>query len=265
MGVPPRRPVRYRTIILTCAVAATLVTLVSRGVFLGLLVLAIGVAAAVLVGRRERLRRPPLKGRWKPTVQHPELPPPADDPFIGWNPAQVEGVLTQTIPLAEFPLAAALRGQLDALALGRAKRIVEAPTLLQHAANDAESWPHVESAVADALALAERQFVELAPQGRPQLSQALALCAAQGVLLAEWRQLEDGPTAWQDSTARIRASDAFTIYRLAEAMRRRLLPDLFAGVHRRSNFDIGLLVPYTIAQAFFLRLRGAPPRVRFAA
>jgi len=103
--------------------------------------------------------------------------------------------------------------------------------------------------------------VRLAQQGRPRLTQALALCAAQGVLLAEWRQLEDGPTVWDGPAARVRASDAYAIHRVAEVMRRRLLPDLFAGIDGRPpDFDVSLLVPYTIAQAFYLRLRGAPPK-----
>lgn len=37
--------------------------------------------------------------------------------------------------------------------------------------------------------------------------------------------------------------------------------DLFAGIDGRPpDFDVSLLVPYTIAQAFYLRLRGAPPK-----
>jgi hypothetical protein len=96
--------------------------------------------------------------------------------------------------------------------------------------------------------------------------QALALCAAQGTLLAEWRQLEDGKTAWQGEGAVIRASDLFTLNRLADAMRPKLLPDLFAGLERRArDFEVAVLVPHCIAQAFYRRLHGEPPRAFQAA
>jgi len=105
----------------------------------------------------------------------------------------------------------------------------------------------------------------LLPEGSTRLSQALAWCAAQGVLLAEWRQLEDGRTVWNDSVARVRASDAFTIQRIAEVMQRRVLPDLFAGIAKRpADLEISVLVPYAIATAFYLRLHGDPPKA-FAA
>ncbi len=228
------------------------------------MVLTVGIAAAVVLSRRLPTTRREPAG-WRPRVQHPELPAPAEDPLIAWSEPQVEHLLPQEAPLANLPLSPALRGQLDSLALGRAKRIVEAPSLLEHAAADGESWPFVEAAVTRALNLASERQVQLAPLGRPRLTQALAHCAAQGVLLAEWRQLDDGPTLWDGPAARIRASDTYVIYRLAEMMRRQLLPELFAGVHRQPpNFEISLLVPYTIAQAFYLRLRGAPPKA-FAA
>jgi hypothetical protein len=85
------------------------------------------------------------------------------------------------------------------------------------------------------------------------------------VLLAEWRQLEDGATVWDGSAARVRLSDAYAILRIAEASQRRLLPDLFAGVLRRgADFELSLLVPYAVAQGFYLRLHGSPPQVAAA-
>jgi hypothetical protein len=154
---------------------------------------------------------------------------------------------------------------LDGFALGRAKRILEAPDLLNHAAADPESWPKVETAVNASLNLLASRGAELAPEGSNRLKQALALCAAQGVLLAEWRQLEDGRTSWNGAAARIRASDAFSIERISEVMKRQLLPDLFAGISKRpANLELALLVPFTLATAFYLRLTGEPPKA-FAA
>ena len=87
----------------------------------------------------------------------------------------------------------------------------------------------------------------------------------QGVLLAEWRQLEDGATVWDGATARIRASDAFSIQHITEEMERRQLPELFAGIARRPpDFEVRLLLPYALATAFYLRLHGKPPEA-FAA
>ena len=86
------------------------------------------------------------------------------------------------------------------------------------------------------------------------------------MLLAEWRQLEDGKTIWDGASARVRASDAFTIQRISEAMERRLLPDLFAGIARRpADFEVRLLLPYALATAFYLRLSGNPPHAFAAA
>ena len=252
-----------RPAILAATVLLGFVALVRFGVLATILVLALGVMAAVIVPGRYR-RKTPAQSRpttsWRPSVQHTELPPPSEDPVIPWAEPQVEQFASQAPPLVHLPLSAGLRGQLDGYALGRAKRILEAPDLLSHAAADAESWPRVESAVNKSLALLAARQVELLPDGVHRLTQALALCAAQGVLLAEWRQLEDGKTTWDGPTAQVRASDAFTIQRIAEPMRRRILPDLFAGIARRpADMDMTLLVPYTLATAFYLRLQGEPP------
>jgi hypothetical protein len=226
--------------------------------------LALAVAAVVIARRGGHwptvLMRPRRQRKlvWMPTVQHRELPPPQDDPTVGWARPQADSWKPGLPPLADQPLNPGLRTQLDGYALGRAKRVLEAPNLLQHAAADAESWPSVEQAVNETLSLAESKGTVFAD--RPLLTRALALCGAQGVLIAEWRQLEDGRTPWTGEVAQVRASDAFTIQRVSEATLRRLLPDLFAGIQRRPpDLEPGLLVSYCTAVAFYLRLHGNPP------
>jgi hypothetical protein len=236
------------------------------GLFWALLVLALGVGAVFMLGRRQAQRAGGGWGTgWRPTVEHRELPPPPDDPVVSYPEPQIEMFVAGTPPLAELGLPMALRGQIDGFALGRAKRIIEAPNIMAHAAADGESWPQIENAVSRALQLAAAQHVEIGGEGRSRMIQALALCATQGVLLAEWRQMEDGITIWDGPAARVRASDTYAIYRISETFKRRLLPDLFAGVVRRgSPFELSLLVPYTIALGFYLRLHGTPPRVAAA-
>jgi hypothetical protein len=261
-----------RPAILAATVIASLVALVRVNVLPTIIVISTGVTLAVLVSRyrrgrfkirvRQRGRREPI---WEPTEQHAELPAPAEDPIITFAEPAIELFASRTPPLAHLQLSASARSQLDGFALGRTKRIIEAPDLLAHAAADAETWPHVEAAVQKTLALARSRGVEFDPKGQARLNQALALSATQGVLLAEWRQMDDGQTVWDGASARIRASDAFTVQRLAEAMERRQLPELFAGVARRPpNFEVRLLLPYALATAFYLRLRGTPPNA-FAA
>lgn len=237
---------------------STLLTILA----VGLLVLGL---AAIVVARRRALGKAATRTRggtgWRPSVQHTELPAPTEDPVITWAEPHIEQFIGQALPLSHVELKAGLRAQLDGYALGRAKRILEAPDLLSHAAVDPESWPNVESAVNATLALLSARHAELLPDGVGRLNQALALCAAQGVLLAEWRQLEDGRTAWDSAFAKVRASDAFTIQRIAETMQRRLLPELFAGIAKRPpDLEIPLLVPFTISTAFYLRLQGEPPK-----
>jgi uncharacterized membrane protein len=256
--------------ILGATVVLAAVALLRFGIFPTILVMCIGVTAAVLAGRYQDGRfRVGRKGRtasgWRPTVQHQELPPPTDDPVIAFAEPVVELFAGRTPPLAHLQLNAGLRSQLDGFALGRAKRIVEAPDLLPHAAADAESWPSVEAAVRKTLDLARSRGVAILPDGQNRLYQALALSAAQGVLLAEWRQLDDGKTAWDGSAARVRASDVFAVQRITEAMERRLLPDLFAGIARQPpGFEVRLLLPFALATAFYLRLQVNPPNA-FAA
>lgn len=257
---------------LAATLVLSVIALLRFGVLATILVMAIGVTAAVLVGRhraglfklrgRARGRRGPV---WKPQNHHQELPAPADDPVIGFGEPVVELFASRTPPLSHLPLSATVRSELDGFALGRTRRIVEAPDLLTHAAADAESWPFVEAAVQKTLALARSRGIQLEPAGQPRLTQALALSAVQGVLLAEWRQLEDGQTIWDGASARIRASDAFAIQHITEAMERRQLPELFAGIARRPpDFEARLLLPYALATAFYLRLRGPAPNASAA-
>jgi len=260
-----------RPVILGATLALSILALVRFGILPTILVMVVGVTTAVLVGRHKAglftvRKKGPRGTGWRPTVQHEELPTPADDPVIAFAEPTVELFVSRTPPLAHLQLKAGLRSQLDSLALGRTKRIIEAPDLLPHAAADAESWPHVEAAVRKSLELARARGVELLPDGQNRLNQALALSATQGVLLAEWRQLEDGKTIWDGASARVRASDAFTIQRISEAMERQLLPDLFAGIARRpQDFEVRLLLPYALATAFYLRLSGNPPHAFAAA
>src|SRR5256714_2799551 len=267
MGRIIRRP-----IVLAATLVLSVVALLRFGILPTILVLTLGVTAAILVGRHHaglfKLRsrqRGARAAAWRPSVQHKELPTPSDDPVIVFSEPVVELFALRTPPLAHLQLRETVRSELDGLALGRAKRIMEAPDLLAHAAADAESSPYVETAVHKSLALARSRGTEFHPAGLPRLNQALALTSAQGVLLAEWRQLEDGKTVWDGTRARIRASDAFTIQRITEAMERGQLPELFAGIARRPpGFEVRLLLPYTLATAFFLRLRGERPQA-FAA
>ena len=254
-----------RPILLAVTILLSAIALIRFGVLVWIIVTMVGVTASVLAGRRRAGRfgrkRPRSAGPdWQPTVHHEELPAPTDDPAIGYPEPTVDQFASRMPPLAQLNLDGALRTQLDGFALGRAKRIVEAPDLLPHAAADPESWPVVELAVQQTLAIARQRGVEFLPEGLVRLQQALALSAAQGVLLAEWRQLDDGPTVWDGPAARIRASDAFAIQRIGEAMERRLLPDLFAGIARRpGDFEVRLLLPSALSTAFYLRLRGTPP------
>jgi len=259
-----------RPLVLAATLVFTVVALLRYGVLITILVMAVGVTAAVLIGRHQagkfKIGKKGPKGRgWRPKNHHVELPAPADDPVIGFGEPVVELFASRTPPLAHLGLSPTVRSQLDGFALGRTRRIIEAPDLLTHAAADAETWPVVEAAVQKAMALTRSRGVEIRPEGQPRLTQALALSAVQGVLLAEWRQLDDGATIWDGATARIRASDAFAIQHITEAMERRQLPELFAGIARRPpDFEVRLLLPYTLATAFYLRLHGKAPEA-FAA
>ncbi len=259
-----------RPVLLGLTVVLSAISFVAFGVLPTILIMAAGVTTSILVGRRRaglwrRTTRQAKGPLWRPALHHQELPAPTDDPVIGYPEPSVEQFVARTPPLAHLKLDEALRTQLDGFALGRAKRIMEAPDLLPHAAADAESWPLVEAAVQKTLALARARGVQFNAGGQAKLQRALALSAAQGVLLAEWRQLDDGTTMWEGHSAGVRASDAFTIQRLSEVLERKQLPDLFAGISRRPpDFEVRLLFPYALSTAFYLRLRGTPPNA-FAA
>jgi hypothetical protein len=259
-----------RPVILAATLVFSLIALLRFGVLATIVVMVVGVTAAVLVGRHQaglfKIRtRPPREPRWRPKVHHKELPTPSDDPVIAFAEPAVELFASRTPPLSHLGLSATVRSDLDGFALGRTRRIIEAPDLLTHAAADAESWPFVETAVQKTLALARSRGVQLNASGQARLTQALALSAVQGVLLAEWRQLEDGQTIWDGASARIRASDAFAIQRIIEATERRQLPELFAGIARRpQDFEVRLLLPYALATAFYLRLHGPAPNASAA-
>src|ERR1700724_3481927 len=254
-----------RPVILAATLIFSIIALLRFGVLPTIVVMVVGVTAAVLVGRHQaglfKIRtRQPREPRWRPKVHHKELPTPSDDPVIAFAEPVVELFASRTPPLSHLGLSATVRSDLDGFALGRTRRIIEAPDLLAHAAADAESWPFIEAAAQKSLSPARSRGWAFTPEGQPRLNQALALSAAQGVLLAEWRQLEDGKRVWDGTSARIRASDAFAIQRITETMERSQLPELFAGIARRPpDFEVRLLLPYTLATAFFLRLRGGRP------
>jgi hypothetical protein len=221
----------------------------------------------LIVLTTRRRRKPPARSsaKWQPSVEHREIPRPKEDPVVSWTMPPVEAFLPGNLPLQHFPMNPALRGQLDSFALGRVKRILDAPSIAEHAAADADSWTLVSQVINEAMQLAAGRGVVFRQEGKDRLNKALITTAAQGILLAEWRQAEEGPTAFNGPAAQVRASDVFGVYRLAEAMQRKLLPDLFAGVERRSpNFELNLLVPFCIALGFTLRLRLAPPQTAVA-
>src|SRR5260370_24750639 len=150
-----------RPAILAATLVLTVIALLRFGVLATILVMAVGVTTAVLVGRhrgglfrlrvRARGRREPV---WKPKNHHVELPAPADDPVTSFAEPVVELFASRTPPLAHLPPSAAVRSELDGFALGRTRRIVDAPDPLSHAAAHAESWPFVETTVQKTLALA---------------------------------------------------------------------------------------------------------------
>src|SRR5438046_359042 len=90
MSRPYRRPV-----VLGVTLVLSVVALARFGILLTILVMVIGVTAAVLVGRHQAglftVRKKGARATgWRPTVQHQELPTPTDDPVIAF-PAPVLG------------------------------------------------------------------------------------------------------------------------------------------------------------------------------
>src|SRR4029077_13285494 len=86
-----------RPAILAVTLALTVIALLRFGVLATILVMAVGVTTAVLVGR-QRAGLFKLRGRgrrrgepvWKPKNHHQELPAPADDPVISFAEPVVE-------------------------------------------------------------------------------------------------------------------------------------------------------------------------------
>src|SRR5260370_9440805 len=100
----PRRP-----IVLAATVVLTVIALLRYSVLVTILVLAIGVTAALLVGRHQAgkfpLRKKGPKGRpSRPKVHHHELPAPADDPVIGFGEPPVALFPSPTPPPAHLGL-----------------------------------------------------------------------------------------------------------------------------------------------------------------
>src|SRR5437660_10146322 len=161
-----------RPVILAATLVLSLTALVFVNSPVTIIVMVVGVTVAVLVGRHQaglfkiRIRaRGRREALWRPTVQHRELPKLTEDPVIAFGEPGIELFESRTPPLAHLQLSAGLRSQLDGFALGRTKRIVEAPDLLPHAAADAESWPVVEAAVQKTLALARARGGDVVPDG----------------------------------------------------------------------------------------------------
>src|SRR6202521_1337681 len=153
-----------RPIVLAATLVFTVVALLRYDVLITILVVAVGVAAAVLIGRHQagkfKIGKKGPKGRgWRPKNHHVELPAPADDPVIGFGEPLVALSASRTPSLAHLGLSLTVRSKLDGFALGRTRRIIEAPDLLTHAAADAETWPVIEAAVQKTLALARARGV----------------------------------------------------------------------------------------------------------
>src|SRR5438876_11097724 len=133
-----------RAIVLAVTMVLTVIALLRYGVPVTILVMAVGVTAAVLVGRHQAgrfssARKGPRGPVWRPKVHHQELPAPADDPVIGFAEPVVELFASRTPPLAHLELSATVRSQLDGFALGRTRRIIAAPDRLPRAAAHPQS------------------------------------------------------------------------------------------------------------------------------
>ncbi len=229
----------------------------------GILLLATVAVAALLGWRRRHQRAGDRPGPatlilapWEPRVDHPELPPPDQDPFMSFAPPELDRVASR-LPLEEAGLPTQLRMQLDAFGLGLAKRVLDAPDLLRVASGEAEVWPLIESVVREIFAAAAQRGLSTDPRGVPSLSAGLSLCVAQGLLLAEWHVLENGLA--RAEAAPVRASRFFALVRLAETMEKRLLVDIIPTLPRRdAAFQPYPLVHFALASGFYRGLRMPP-------
>lgn len=193
---------------------------------------------------------------WEPRVEHPELPPPDEDPLLPFPPPSLDQVASR-ITLEDSGLDAHLRMQLDAFGLGLAKRVLDAPDLLGVAAAEPDVWPLIESVVRDIFAAAGQRGLTVEPRGVSELSAGLSLCVAQGLLLAEWHVVENGRAS--EPIAPVRASRFFALARLAETAERRLLVHVIPTLPRRdAAFQPYPLVHFALAAGFHRGL-GLPP------
>jgi hypothetical protein len=233
---------------------------------IGVLLLTVTVVVTWLVVRRQAAQEleeeeADATGRlilapWEPSVEHPELPPPDEDPLLPFSPPALDQVASR-IPLEEAGLPARLRMQLDAFGLGLAKRVLDAPDLLRVAAAEPDVWPLIESVVGDIFAAAAQRGLPVDPRGAQDLSAGLSLCVAQGLLLAEWHVLENGLAS--EPTAPVRASRFFALARLAETAERRMLVNIIPTLPRRdAAFQPYPLVHFALAAGFHRGL-GQPP------
>ncbi len=95
----------YRAILLCATLVLGLLGLLAWGPLPAVVILALGVTAAIAARKgRQRGIRPHRRPAWQPTIDHPELPKPLDDPIIAWEEPQVDTFLGGPLPLAHLPL-----------------------------------------------------------------------------------------------------------------------------------------------------------------
>jgi hypothetical protein len=194
--------------------------------------------------------------KWEPRVGHRELPPPDDDPLVPFSQPDLNQPADR-LALDRSGLSSSLRMQLDAFGLGLAQRVLQAPDLLRVAAIEADTWSVIEGTVQEVMATAAQRGLQVDPRGAPRLTAGLSLCAAQGLLLAEWHVLENGRA--QTEPAQVRASRFFALSRLAETMEKRLMLEIVTTFpHRDAAFQPFALTHFALAAGFHRGLRLPP-------
>jgi hypothetical protein len=194
--------------------------------------------------------------KWEPRVGHRELPPPDDDPLVPFSQPDLNQPADR-LALDRSGLSSSLRMQLDAFGLGLAQRVLQAPDLLRVAAIEADTWSVIEGTVQEVMATAAQRGLQVDPRGAPGLTAGLSLCAAQGLLLAEWHVLENGRA--QTEPAQVRASRFFALSRLAETMEKRLMLEIVTTFpHRDAAFQPLALTHFALAAGFHRGLRLPP-------
>jgi len=218
----------------------------------------VGTLVALRLSRHSPLPKPgPVKPRrWEARVEHTELPAPADDPMVPF-PAPTLNQPAGRIPLDEVDFSPPLRMQLDALGLGLAKRVLDAPNLLGVAATEAEIWPWIDGQVRSIFAAASGRGVAVDPRGVQALSAGLAECVARGILLAEWHVRDHG--AVLAGLPRVPASMVFALARIAEVMQKRLQLGIITTFPRRdAAYEPYALVHFAVASGFYSGLGRSP-------